>query len=115
MSGATSRRKGKEAELKVTHALRDAGFEAQTSRAVLGGTQRGSDIVVDIPVAIEVKDRGAMDLSGWLAQAKADAGGRIPIVWHKRRGHSKAEDWYVTMDGAAVLRLLQLAFGERSM
>lgn len=111
MSGASSRNKGKAAELAVVHALRRAGFEAETSRNVLGGQQRGSDIVTPLPVAIEVKDRATLDLAGWLRQAAESAGDRLPVVWHKRRGNGQAEDWYVTMSGATLLDLLKEAFG----
>jgi hypothetical protein len=37
MSGAASRRKGSRAEVAVVHALRQAGWDADTSRNVLDG------------------------------------------------------------------------------
>lgn len=106
--GATERRKGNRAELAVVHALRRAGFKADTSRSV-SGVQGGDDVITDAPVSIEVKDRATLDLSGWIRQAESNANGRPAVVWHKRRGHANAEDWYVTMTGAALVALLQRA------
>lgn len=105
--GASERRRGARAELAVVHALRRAGWTAATTRAA-SGVQRGDDIVTDAPVSIEVKDRAALDLSGWLRQAEANRGDRPAVVWHKRRGTADAEDWYVTMSGRTLLALLEL-------
>jgi len=103
---AAERRRGKKAELDVVHYLKDSGFDAKTSRSHTG-EQKGFDIVVDLPVAIEVKDHGRMDLSGWLAQVAESANGLVPIVWHKRRGFSNPKDWYVTMTGESFMRLVK--------
>lgn len=104
--GAAERRRGARAELAVVHALRRAGWAAETTRAA-SGVQRGDDIRTDAPVSIEVKDRAALDLSGWLRQAEENSGDRPAVVWHKRRGNAEAEDWYVTMSGATLLALLE--------
>ena len=69
MSGATSGRKGSRAEVAVVHALRRAGWQADTSRNVLDGRRTGDDIVWDGPASIEVKVVTKLDLSGWLRQA----------------------------------------------
>lgn len=106
MSGSTSRRKGSRAEVEVVHALRRAGWGADTSRNVLDGRRTGDDIVWDGPASIEVKDVTALDLSGWLRQARDNAGDRPAVVWHKKRGKAEAEEWYVTMSGADFLRLI---------
>ena len=90
----------------MVHALRRAGWDADTSRNVLEGRRTGDDVVWDGPCSIEVKDVARMDLSGWLAQAQANAGKRVPIVVHKRRGKGKAEDWYCTLTFGDLLRLL---------
>ena len=106
MSGSASRRKGSRAEVAVVHALRRAGWVADTSRNVLDGRRTGDDIVWHGPASIEVKDVTAMDLSGWLRQARENAGDRPAVVWHKKRGTADAEGWYVTMTGADFLRLI---------
>ena len=106
VSGSTSRRKGSRAEVEVVHALRRAGWQADTSRNVLEGRRTGDDIVWNGPASIEVKDVTAMDLSGWLRQAQANSGDLPAVVWHKKRGTARAEGWYVTMSGADFLRLV---------
>ena len=106
MSGSASRRKGSRAEVAVVHALRRAGWDADTSRNVLEGRRTGDDIVWDGPASIEVKDVTKLDLSGWLRQAQANAADRVGVVWHKKRGTAQAEGWYVTMTGADFLRLI---------
>ena len=106
MSGAASRRKGSRAEVAVVHALRRAGWTADTSRNVLEGRRTGDDVVWDGPASIEVKDHAKMDLAGWLRQAQENAGDRAAVVWHKKRGTADAEGWYVTMSGEDFLRLI---------
>jgi len=90
----------------VVHALRRAGWKADTSRNVLEGRRTGDDIVWDGPASIEVKDVTRLDLSGWLSQAQENAGDLPAVVWHKKRGQGQAEGWYVTMSGEDFLRLL---------
>lgn len=108
MSGATSRRKGSRAEVAVVHALRRAGWEADTSRNVLEGRRTGDDIAWSGPASIEVKDVAKTDLSGWLRQAQENAGDRVPVVVHKKRGvpNTKAEGWYATLTFGDLLRLI---------
>jgi len=107
VSGATSRRKGSRAEVAVVHALRRAGWVADTSRNVLDGRRTGDDIVWDGPCSIEVKDVTKVDLSGWLRQSQANAGDRVGIVVHKKRGTAdRAEEWYATMTFGDLLRLI---------
>jgi hypothetical protein len=90
----------------VVHALRRAGWSADTSRNVLDGRRTGDDIVWDGPASIEVKDVTKLDLSGWLRQAQANSGDRPAVVWHKKRGTADAAGWYVTMTAADFLRLV---------
>ena len=106
MSGSASRRKGSRAEVAVVHALRRAGWSADTSRNVLEGRRTGDDIVWDGPASIEVKDHAKMDLAGWLRQAQENAGDDPAVVWHKKRGTADAEGWYVTMSGEDFLALI---------
>ena len=107
MSGAASRRKGNRAEVEVVRVLREAGYLADTSRAVRGGYQIGADIVSDFPAVIEVKNQTRLDLSGWWAQATEQADGEPAIVVHKRVGKSAAEDWWVTMDVKTLIALVE--------
>ena len=106
MSGKASRSKGSRAELAVVHALRRAGWRAETTRNAMAGKRLGEDIAWDGPASIEVKDVTKLDLSGWLRQAQDNAGGKAAVVWHKKRGTADAEGWYVTMTGQDFLRLI---------
>lgn len=105
--GSYERRKGNEAERAVAACLRDAGWQAVTSRAK-NGTQDGCDIITDAPLAVEVKNHVRLDLSAWVAQANSNAGDKVPVVWHKKRGESSPLQWYVTMDGQALVNLLEM-------
>ena len=108
VSGSTSRRKGNRAEVEVVAALRRAGWQAVTSRAARDGTQGGSDIISDFPMAIEVKNVARMSLSEWWRQAQEQAeDGKLPVVIHKRVGHARAEDWWVCMDLHTLLRVVE--------
>jgi Holliday junction resolvase-like predicted endonuclease len=106
VSGSTSRRKGNRAEVEVAGALRRAGWQAVTSRAA-NGTQGGADILTDFPMVVEVKNVARTDLPGWWRQAQEQAGDDLPVVIHKRVGHAKAEDWWVCMDVATLLTLVE--------
>lgn len=105
--GKYERRKGNEAEREVAACLRSRGWKAVTSRSK-NGTQEGMDIITDAPLAIEVKNHVRLDLSSWVAQANSNAGDKVPVVWHKRRGESSPLQWYVTMDGEALVALLEM-------
>lgn len=105
--GSYERRKGNEAERSVCTTLRYHGWQAVTSRSS-NGTQDGMDVITDAPVAIEVKNHVKLDLSSWLRQAADNAMDKIPVVWHKKKGESNPENWYVTMEGTEFLKLLDL-------
>jgi len=49
-----------------------------------------------------------MDLAGWLRQAHDNAGDRVPVVVHKKRGvsNTNAEGWYATLTFGDLLRLI---------
>jgi Holliday junction resolvase len=108
MSGATSRRKGNKAEQDVARVLREAGYDAVTSRSAQG-FQAGADILSDFPACIEVKNQARLDLSGWWTQAQLQAQDAPAVVVHKRVGRGDPLDWWVTMDFRTLLRLV----GER--
>ena len=105
--GATERRKGNKAEQDVARFLRSQGFKATTSRSEQG-FQGGSDIVTNLPLAIEVKDHARLDLSGWWAQASAQADGdELPVILHKRRGFADPGRWWCTMDGHTFAQIMR--------
>lgn len=106
--GAAERRRGQKAERDVAGFLRDNGWPAITTRAA-SGFQKGDDIATDAPISIEVKDHVRLDLAGWVRQARENSKGLPAVVWHKRRGVADPGQWYVTMTGHDLIRLL----GER--
>jgi hypothetical protein len=106
MSGAASRRKGNRAEVEVVRVLREAGYEAETSRNARGGAQGGADINTDFPAMIEVKNQARLDLATWWKQAQDQAGDMPAVVVHKRVGKGDALEWWVTMDVQTLLRIV---------
>ena len=111
--GSYERRKGNDAERTVVHTLRKWGWEAVTSRST-NGTQDGMDIISDCPLAIEVKNQVRLDLSAWVKQAGENAMDKVPVVWHKKRGESDPENWYVTMEGVELMKLLEMVKGYKN-
>ena len=109
MTGKPSADKGKRWELACCAMLVSYGWQAITSRNARGGRQLGADIITDLPVSIEAKDRKAWDLSGWLDQAIADAGEDPAAVFVKRRGRKPCEA-YVVMRADQWLDLAGRAF-----
>lgn len=108
MSGASSRRKGYEAEREVVRALKRAGWDAITSRNARGGSQQGEDVITNFPASIEVKNEQsyAGKLATWLKQAEDNAGPDPAIVVHKRARVANAEGWFVTTDLETLFRLV---------
>lgn len=109
MSGSTSRRRGHNAERAVARFLTDHGFTARTSRAT-SGFQKGTDITFEeeSAFAIEVKDWAKTALPEWLRQARADANGRVGVVWHKQRGKADPGEWFVTMTGEDFVKVMAM-------
>lgn len=108
---SAAKRKGTAAETEVVNALHRAGFIHAERRALAGALDKGD--ILGVPYWVfEVKahDNYGGKLPQWLAEldqeivnAKATHG----VVWHKRRGKGRAEDWFVTMSGGQFIRLLQ--------
>lgn len=106
MSGANSRRKGHQYERDLARWLRDQGVQAVTSRELNGGRQEGSDLICDLPVAVEAKAHKTLDLAGWLSQAIGDAKGDPAAVFIKRRAHPVSRS-YVVMQADDFVRLMR--------
>jgi Holliday junction resolvase len=92
---AANRRKGHEWERELCRWLRENGVNAITSRDAHAGDQLGSDLITDLPVAVEAKNVAKHDLSGWLRQAQAQAGGKPAAVIVKRRQKTTADAFVV--------------------
>ena len=106
-----SKQKGTAAETAVVRYLNDQGWPAVERRTLSGSKDKG-DVAGVRDLVIEVKACKAMDLGGWLREADAEAlnaAADFGVVWHKRRGKSQPNDWFVTMTGDAFVRLLKEA------
>ncbi len=106
MSGASSRRRGHDYERHLAAWLRQQGVQAVTSRELNGGRQEGSDIICDLPVAVEAKNHKTLDLAGWLGQAMQDAGDAPAAVFIKRRSKPVSRS-YVVMEAGQFVALLR--------
>ena len=102
------RAKGTRAETEVVAALHRAGF-TEALRAPLWGAHDKGDIV-GIPAVISVKNQKTMKLAEWVTDCGKmidNSGADYGVVWHKRTGKGRAEDWYVTMTGEMLMKLLK--------
>lgn len=102
---------GTRAESAVVAYLQAQGFPAER-RALAGVNDRGD--VAGLPgIVIEIKDHGKMELAGWVDESEREClRGELPVVWHKRRGRGSPGDWYVTMNGRALVPFLRALLKE---
>lgn len=78
-----SRKKGKRFELLVAGLFRSAGYEARRGQQYCGAN--GDADVIGVPgIHIECKAVEKLNLYDAMAQAKADAKGKVPVVIHKK-------------------------------
>lgn len=104
------KQKGTDGENAVVEALTRAGFTVE--RRALSGINDKGDIAGLKDVVIEVKkhDSYAGKLAGWVDEAdveRRNAKATVGVVWHRRKGKGKAEEWFVTMSGDQFLYLLR--------
>lgn len=104
-----SKAKGTAAETEVVRYLSNfAGLKVMRN-PLQGSNDKGDIYVEGLPLVIEVKNCARMELSEWLKEAeieKNNADADVGIVWHKKKGKSSAESWYVTMTGLDFMVLL---------
>lgn len=87
-----SRDKGKRGELELARALSAYGYQCRRGVQYHGG--QDSPDVVGLPhIHIECKRVERLNLEDAFAQAKRDAGDKIPSVFHRKNNG----DWMVTM------------------
>lgn len=106
-----SKTKGTAWESAICRYLATQGFPAVERRALAGTADRG-DIAGVVGWVIEAKNCKTMALAQWLDEAaieQANDAADFSAVWHHRRGKAAPEDGYVTMSGAAFVRLLRVA------
>ncbi|MFH0880318.1 MAG: hypothetical protein V2A34_11445 [Lentisphaerota bacterium] len=99
-----SRAKGKRGELEAAHFLTDLGFPARRGQQFSGSPDSPDLVCESLPgIHFEVKFTQKTDLYGWLAQAKADAGDKLPVVLHRKND----ADWLVILDAEKFLSLIR--------
>ena len=107
-----SKNRGTYAESRVVEYLRTRGWPYVERRALSGQRDRG-DIAGIVNVVLEVKSAKQLNLSGWLAEVRAEAANdgerSLGFAWIKRRGTSDPGEWYVLTDGATLTKLLKEA------
>ena len=80
-----SRDKGARGEREAAAELRRVlGIEARRGVQHAGGPDSPDIVTENFPVHIEVKRAERFELYGALAQATKDAGGKMPLVLHRR-------------------------------
>lgn len=98
MTGAANAARGKATELRVVGYLKAHGYpEARRS----GRGFMGSD-VLNVPWALEIKDRKAASWGAWCRQALAAAQpGQVVVVVRRTRGVTDVGQWEArwTLDG----------------
>ncbi len=94
MSGKSSQRKGRAAELELARFLRDCGFDVRPGEPLNFGKE--PDLSGLPGIHIECKRAETLRLSEWMAQAAVDAqrfGDGLPAVFHRRN----RQEWLCTM------------------
>lgn len=123
MSGSMSRRKGATYQREAVKHLQAWAeqHEGEAPQPKIWNKNRdgwdGDDALIQVwtcsggflavELSVELKNCRTMDLAGWLAQAKANAGpGELPVVIHKKRGTTDVGEHYVTMTVDTLLEIL---------
>lgn len=99
-----SRAKGARGEREAAALLTDAGFPARRG-CQFAGSPDSPDVTCQAldRIHFEVKRTKRTDLEGWMAQARADAGAKLPVVLHRKdRGL-----WLAILDAQAFLALVR--------
>lgn len=99
--GLNSRQKGCRGEREAAAFLREHGIGARRGQQ-FSGSKDSPDVVHDLEgFHLEVKRTERLSLYDAMAQAVADCGERVPVVFH-RRNHS---DWLVILRAEDFLKL----------
>lgn len=94
MSGLYSRNKGKRAEREVRDLFIENGFPARRGRQYAGHPDAPDVVVPDLEwLFVESKFVEKLDLHKTMIQAIKDAGGKMPVIFHKK----SREGWLVTL------------------
>ncbi len=106
-----SKAKGTAWESAIVRYLTEHGFPHAERRALTGSQDRGD--IAGLPgIVVEAKNRATTSLGVWMDEAlveQANDGADYAAVWHHRAGKASPADGYVTMTGAAWVRLIRQA------
>lgn len=101
---AKSRNKGKIGERELARLLSAEGFEARRGVQFRGGADSPDVICPCLPgIHFEVKRTERLRLYDALAQARHDAGNKLPIVAHR----TNASPWVAILDLTNLLAILR--------
>src|SRR4029078_10674577 len=102
-----SREKGKRGERQWRDELRANGYEARRGQQ-FSGSPDSPDVVCDQLsfIHFEVKAVEKLNIEAAMEQARRDAGGKIPIVAHRR----SFRPWLGPMDAETCFRFLSADF-----
>lgn len=85
--GRMSRQKGKRGEREAAAELGSLlGCTARRGVQYQGGPESPDVVLEGVNIHVEAKRVEALNLYAAIDQAKSDAGGKIPLVWHRRNG-----------------------------
>lgn len=80
-----SKRKGKSGELELARKLREYGYDVRRSVQYNGKAEDGQADLVGLPnIHIECKRTETLRLYDAVNQAKRDATGEVPVVFHRK-------------------------------
>jgi hypothetical protein len=101
-----SRQKGKRGELEAAKFLTAEGFPSRRSQQYCGDTKGdSSDVLCEcLPkLHFEVKRTERGNPYDWIAQAKRDAGWKIPVVLHRRND----SEWLAILPADVFCKILR--------
>jgi len=85
--GRMSRQKGKRGEREAAAELGSLlGCDARRGVQFQGGPDSPDVVLKGVNIHVEAKRVEALSLYAAIEQARDDAGGKVPIVWHRRNG-----------------------------
>jgi len=85
--GRMSKQKGKRGEREAAAELGQLlGCHARRGVQYQGGTDSPDVVLEGVNVHVECKRTETINVYKALEQAAGDAGGKVPVVWHRRNG-----------------------------
>jgi len=99
-----SRQKGKRGELEASKMLAAEGFPARRGQQFSGGKDSPDIVCEALPeIHFEVKRVESGNPYNWVAQAKRDAGYKLPVVLHRRND----SEWLAILPAETFFRIIR--------